>query len=322
MSDPAAVQQAQMEFGRPRLAGSLNKSAMSVGPAVARKPLPKPPMKRDAMNTSTFGASTPTSESSAMHTSAAMSMPFGPIFVWMAPVANAMTVPATEHADMNQPASPRPHWKYSMRLPMAGGTLKNPMAKMAPMTKMRMKFTQALPVLLFSPMFLSLLVDSPCGRLRPHPALARASPAGRGARRLVLPRRLPGRGGRLGSPRRRRRPGSTGRSRGGRSRGARGRRSRGQRCAAVRAGGQARLARASALRTFLVQFDGRWSEAHGLSTSFPIGSDRSAVRRRMAARGIRCERMPLSSGTTRFTSTASDGSATLCSIENAPSGGL
>ena len=96
------------------------------------------------------------------------------------------------------------------------------MAKMAPMTKMRMKFTQALPVLLFSPMFLSLLVDSPCGRLRPHPALARASPAGRGARRLVLPRRLPGRGGRLGSPRRRRRPGSTGRFRGGRSRGARG----------------------------------------------------------------------------------------------------
>ena len=33
MSDPAAVQQAQMEFGSPRLAGSLNKSAMSVGPA-------------------------------------------------------------------------------------------------------------------------------------------------------------------------------------------------------------------------------------------------------------------------------------------------
>ena len=38
---------------------------------------------------------------------------------------------------------------------MAGGTLKKPMAKIAPMTKMRMKFTQALPVLLFSPIELS-----------------------------------------------------------------------------------------------------------------------------------------------------------------------
>ena len=139
----------------PRLLGSLNRSVMSVGPAVARKPLPKPPMKRERMNTSTLGASTPTSESRAMQTSAAISMPFGPILVWMAPVTNAMTVPATEHADMNQPASLRPHWKYSMRLPMAGGTLKKPMAKIAPMTKMRMKFTQALPVLLFSPIELS-----------------------------------------------------------------------------------------------------------------------------------------------------------------------